>query len=362
MNDNKLLREYSRKYLKSLRILREYGDQFSDFQVEPDDLKKIFVSPFKDVLSISKGSLSKISSRALNTAEVLTKGLLATIIPAFSVHYEEIFDKERKRRQKVEAKYREIFEKNREYLFGNDEAKLLSFMLNPALYLTSYAVYQVPKQALETSGFLLKRDKYSQRRIKQALGTIEKAFEKEFGKDSMMGRRSKKETPSLNKDAFGEAKMNIFARLLNEQKPNDEMVQQALEVLNDERVQQALQNSPIVRGLKRDAERMVDETIKDIQDEVNNLNRIRNIEEMGNIIGRDVEKELRAQNIPEEELKQAKEVALKQVKSSVLGTYLKLAQKNLEEFKNLKLSDELGLVKKWERLISEIGTALKRIR
>ena len=358
MNDNKLLREYSRKYLKSLRILREYGDQFSDFQVEPDDLKKIFVSPFKDVLSISKGSLSKISSRALNTAEVLTKGLLATIIPAFSVHYEEIFDKERKRRQKVEAKYREIFEKNREYLFGNDEAKLLSFMLNPALYLTSYAVYQVPKQALETSGFLLKRDKYSQRRIKQALGTIEKAFEKEFGKD-VMPRSAKKS--SINKDAFGEAKMNIFARLLNEQKPNDEMVQQALEVLNDERVQQALQNSPIVRGLKRDAERMVDETIKDIQDEVNNLNRIRNIEEMGNIIGRDVEKELRGQNIPEEELKQAKEVALKQVKSSVLGTYLKLAQKNLEEFKSLKLPDELGLVKKWERLVSEIGTALKRV-
>src|SRR3990167_4517447 len=226
--NKELLEEYCRKSLKSLRIILEYGDQFSD--LDPgDSLKQIFIDPLKNVAQVTKGSLAKISSRALNTAEVLKKGLLAIIIPWLSVLYEE------------------IFEKNREYLFGNDEAKLLSFMLNPALYLTSYAIYQVPKQTLEVSGILLKRDKYSQRRIKQALGTIEKAFEKEFGKD-VMPRSAKKS--SINKDAFGEAKMNIFARLLNEQKPNDEMVQQALEVLNDERVQQALQNSPIVRGLK----------------------------------------------------------------------------------------------------------------
>ena len=361
MSNKKLLKEYSRKYLKLL--IKEYGDQLSDVGDigSEEDLKKIFVNPFTDVFKTTKSSLAKISSRARGVASTLIQGVLATIIPAFSVHYDKIFERERRRRQKIEEKYKNIIERNKKALFGNDEAKLLAFLLNPVFYITSVGVYQAPKQTLEMLGGLTKDD-YSRKKAQKAINFLEKAFEKEFGKDSMMGRRSKKETPSLNKDAFGEAKMNIFARLLNEQKPNDEMVQQALEVLNDERVQQALQNSPIVRGLKRDTERMVDETIKDIQDEVNNLNRIRNIEEMGNIIGRDVEKELRAQNIPEEELKQAKEVALKQVKSSVLGTYLKLAQKNLEEFKNLKLSDELGLVKKWERLISEIGTALKRIR
>ena len=367
MNDKEkqLLKEFVKNKLKHLKQLNEYGDAFGEFDAgNKSDLAKIFLEPLTDLAGVIKGSIAKISSRARTAIEVSLKGIPTLIVPGLSYDYSKLFQDEKIRIDKIKEKYKDVFAKTDKAL-GSD-AQLLSFMLNPTRFIASTIVIEAPGIIPDLLGVIggdavgdavaYAKKKMGHENKKQYLA---KHGNKGIGIDSI-DQYIGNDTNYRSTDAISHKK--DFSKYYEGAEPKNilqesKMTQIAMELLNNPSVKKALQNSQALKDIQTQAKSSVNETVSNIEKNVNNLLGVQSLEELEKVLNKKINLSS-LEKIDPKEQEIAKQILLTQTKKAVIETYIDLAKKNLEEFQTSNIPESSYLAQLYSGLISRLSQKL----
>lgn len=115
---------------------------------DPGPLLKAFVEPFTDVFKTAVAGVKQITTDVATLLRVAFETVVTTIVPFISADYQAIFDRRDKRMEDIKREYEDVYSRTDEAL-GGDDAKLLGFMLNPAVFLAGSAALKAPAATKE---------------------------------------------------------------------------------------------------------------------------------------------------------------------------------------------------------------------
>ena len=355
MKDKKILKEYSRNYLKLL----EYGDAFGDVIAEPEDLANIFIRPFSDLSKTTKRTIQGLGSQSRASLNVLYQEIKTTLIPGLTADYSQVFKDERRRREQIKKKFPEVFERTEKALGA--EAKTIAFMLNPSLAIGGLMTKKTPETALELVKLFAGEDEFVKQKVDQASGMIDKI--KKAGEKLITKKIIPTELEKIvggRGEGFGEnVKRNFYTKLLKEANQQEEIANVVQSVLNDPRVQRAIKNSTIARRIRTETEGAINQSIREIEEEARNLLNVQNLERLEQLLGKKFDLG-NVSDVQPNELQTIKSIGLQQIKKGVLGFYNNLINKNLQEFEGMGISERNRLVQKYEDLKNRLESYLRQ--
>lgn len=354
-NENKkLLKEYIRKTLLkeySEILLREYGDAYGDLDfVSKGDIAKIFIQPLTDFSSTIKAVMGKISAKANSAINVIIKGLPTLVVPGLTYNYSKIYEKEKERINAIKNKYKEVFDRTEVALQG--DAQGLAFMLNPVNFLGAKLAQSSPAIAIEALEILTggaAEDAFKD--VKSVLRT--RKIEKGYG-DKAFGAYKKKEQPAYKENK--EKRNNI----LSEQESFTSSLQRKFyQLLNNQQVVAALKKSPIINDMQRSALQAVQNSAKEIMQQVEILLNIDNLEELQNALHKKLNLNTIEQLGPEEG-QTAEAIIIQQIKNTIIKTYSELSQKHLEDFEAQGIPEDSPLVQVYTSLVAALQSKVQK--
>lgn len=154
--DVQLLREYLRE------VLCEDGE-FGDIGMDNgpggahfasgDQMYKIFVKPFTDVVKVAAGKTKEMSTRTQTVLNVAFQSVATTLVPVLQDTYDEVFADEHKSLEKIKSEYAAVYGETWE-AFQKSDFLLAAFMYRPDLFLTGAFIKKSPKVALKLASIL----------------------------------------------------------------------------------------------------------------------------------------------------------------------------------------------------------------
>lgn len=329
-SEKKLLKEY-------IKLINEYGDALGDLSMtDKNDFAKIFISPFSDVASTAKKAISNFGVKARTLLSVAVEGAISIIIPGVSEDYSDIYKKEKRDLEILQQKYYNVNKNTKEIL--RSEASFIAFMLSPVSFISSVLVYKAPQKALKIVDVLAGNNRYIQKKYNNITNFI-----------SNLKRASSKY----------EKMFKVENKIIKEQDEIPEsIVNEIISFITDPQTIQILERSPTVQNMKKDTERVIDNTIRYLKQKVDIVANINSFEELEKAVG----KRLLQQNDPEitpEEINSIKIMMTQEIKESILETYLKLTNANLSEIIKAGVEEDADLVKKYVQFISYLKSKLK---
>ena len=242
---------------------------------DPGPMLKAFVEPFTDIFKTAVAGTKKITTDIATLMRVVFEGAVAAIVPGISEDYQAIFDRRDGKMAKIESEYADVFERTNAAL--QDDAKLLGFMVNPAIFLASSAALKAPTAtkdllSIATGGATdtaFESAKGTWGKIERALlsGDITKkkakARKENVYEDLIAslgsGRSSKRE--SVNR---------LVSRLLNEEKDAEGFEGFLKDVLNHSGVRQAIsqkiKSNDRMKALHKKLASIETETLKEAEE------------------------------------------------------------------------------------------------
>lgn len=137
MNNNKakdLIREYVSE------ALVEYADLPN---ISDETISKHLIQPFVRLGKAIAGSAKEISSKAITVLQTTVGLIVTTFIPFVKVEYDEIFEADKVRTQKIRDEYAHVYDEIRESI-GKSDMLWLAFAYNPSLFLSTYLIKKSP--------------------------------------------------------------------------------------------------------------------------------------------------------------------------------------------------------------------------
>lgn len=300
--------------LSKKRLLSEYGDEFGPVDLgDFSDFSKIFFEPFADVVRTTKASLSKISSRTWSAFEAIAKGIPTLVVPFLSANYKNIFDKEKRRSEAIKSKYSDVFSRVSEVF--DHEAEAVSFMLNPALVLSTKVVHLGADETLDIVDILS--------------GNNEDVLER---------------TTRLRR-ALG-----IRESLLFEDKKQDMKV---VSLLRNRNFQNLLRNSSVVKDMISDARGMKNESLNDILDLIESIKKLNSVEQAEKLFRKEIDK-TSIEKFSDKESKAIEDSLLESIKESALESIKDTIMLQLNEFKSQNIPEASDIVKIYNKVLSSI--------
>lgn len=154
--DVQLLKEYLRE------VLCEDGE-FGDIGMDNgpggahfasgDQMYKIFVKPFTDVVKVAAGKTKEMSTRTQTVLNVAFQSVATTLVPVLKDTYDEVFADEHKSLEKIKSEYASTYGETWE-AFQKSDFMLAAFMYRPDLFLTGAFIKKSPKVALKLASIL----------------------------------------------------------------------------------------------------------------------------------------------------------------------------------------------------------------
>lgn len=87
------------------KFLREYGSDYGP------SLYSAFIQPFVDVIDTTQAGIETAMSKTQMLVSVVTHALVSAIVPFIKQDYDAIFNLERRRMEKIESKYKDVFDR-----------------------------------------------------------------------------------------------------------------------------------------------------------------------------------------------------------------------------------------------------------
>lgn len=315
---------------------------------DPNPLLKAFVEPFTDVFKTAVAGAKKITSDIGTLMRVVFEGAVSAIIPGISADYQAIFDRRDEKMAKLESEYADVFERTDAAL--QDDAKLLAFMANPAVFLAGSAALKAPAATKEllsvaTGGATddaFENAKAAWQKIERALlsGDITKkkaAARKESVYEDLIasigggGKSSKRE--SVNRSA---------SRHLSEEKDAEGFDEFLRDVLKNDGVRQAIsqkiKSNDRMKALYKSLSSIEADTLKEAEQSAQKfISQVGSFEGVKNLASKDpkIKQQIEKLNDPKAQkmLVDNVEKATKTVFISTLSTRLKMLPKGSEERK-----------------------------
>jgi len=336
-SDKQLLREYVLQVL----LEDEGGDMgagdygglgLSDANVGPygmhygsgQDLYKIFVKPFTDVVQTAAGKTKETSAKAQTLLKVAFETLATTLIPVLRDDYSEIFAKEKQQVDKIRQQYSAVYKSNWD-AFKDKDLVVAAFMYSPAAFITTKFAQHSPKVAASLISIV-------------SGGTLDPWLAKvkdKFGIDSSGPSRSAHEGV-LREDGENKPKLDVG------------------HVLSNKKVIEKLSNSPTAKQMQNIGQAMVRETLGSVFKKAQGVLSANSLQDLQTKTGVKLKGMDKLQQIPEQERKASEQTLLTGAKKSMKAFYVKNLEGQVEEALKSGVPESHPYISDYRKVISKI--------
>ncbi len=269
-----------------------YGMHFGS----EDEMYKIFVKPFVDVVQVTAGKSKEVSQRLQTLLHTAFETVATTVIPVLSSDYGKIFAKEEQRLSKIKSEYADVYKATWD-AFKDHDVMCAAFFYDPVSFLTAEFVSNAPAAAFKVMSIL------SGGTIDNELLQIKKTL-----------APSGKKHEGVMKEDEGKDKPTRVAQALSNKELLDKLSQ-----------------SQKLQQLKREGQAMVRETLKDVFKHAQGVMRAKNVADLQRLVKKPIKGLDKLQQVPEQERAQGEQQLLKGVKESMKAFYVKSLEAQVKE-------------------------------
>lgn len=295
----------------------DYGDlALSDAAVGPygqhfgsgEDLYKIFVKPFTDVVATAAGGTKELSQRGQTLLKTAFEAVATSLLPFMKDNYSDIFADEAQQIKKIRQQYAKVYNDTWE-AFNNHDLLVAAFMYRPDLFLTTTMAKQAPRAAGKLLSVL-------------SGGRLDKALQK---------FNILKGAPAKIKWSKAIEGPGVPLEGVIREAGDDDQEQPIVKLVNDERVKKVLANSEIVKKMTQVGKALVQGTLKKVYDEASAVLSAKNLVDLQKKVGKKLPGMDKLQQVPEQERQGAEQALLANAKKALKEFYVKNLQGQVEE-------------------------------
>ena len=365
MSTEKLLQEYVRTVLKEYDAgggdSAAYGIMMSDAAVGPyglhygsgDDLYKIFVKPFVDVVETAAGKTKEMSQRTQTLVRVAFEAVATTLIPVLRDDYAEIFAKEKKEIEKIRSEYAEVYKSNWD-AFKDSDVMIAAFMCYPAAFLTTQFARKSPEAAAKLISVL------SGGTLDSWLGKIGKRMG--WGEEVLTGLEvgggGKKSHGGGHGGGggggFGDYGMDFSMEGVLHEKDKPQQQPDVAALLSSDKVKAKLQQSPLVRKMEQEGKALVRNTLEQVFKKAQGVLTANSLQQLQQKTGAKIKGMEKMAQVPQQERQKAEQQLLATAKKSMKEFYVKNLEGQVKEAVQGGVPENSPYVQDYQRVIGRI--------
>lgn len=337
-----------KEYIKNLIVEEDFGSlALSDAMVGPygmhygsgNDLYKVFIKPFVDVVDTAAGKTKEISQKGQTLVKVAFETLATSLIPVLQDSYGKIFENEKQQIDKIRKQYAEVYQSSWD-AFNKNDVLVAAFMYRPDVFLTTQFVKRAPKATLKLLSVL-------------SGGALDKVLDKFTKKDD---KKKEKKTPKQVFGGMGGG--GDFGGYFGEstlREENEQSESNPLEKLvSNKKVKQMLANSNIVQKMSGVGQALVRNTLKDVHAQASGVLGAKSLQDLQQKIGKKIPGTDELSKIPEQERVKAEQLLLSTVKKSMREFYVKNLEAQVKSAIDAGVPQEHPYVKDYLGVLSKI--------
>lgn len=348
-----LLQEYVREVLKE-----DDGGVYGDLAMfdathspwgvsfgSNDQLYNIFVKPFTDVVQTAAGKTKELSQRGQTLLKVAFETIATTLIPILTDSYNEIFEKEKERINKIRSEYAEVYQSNWD-AFKDEDFQLLMFMYSPANFVIGKLAKKTPVAAINilstlTGGTV---DDYLNN-IKNALGASAEEGPHRAKKEKNIGGHGgggggMYDVGWGDMGGGGHHMEGVMreAGEAGQQKPTAE------QMLNNPKLIAAVNNSQIAQKMKRDAEQAVRAPLAQVYKQAQAVLKANSVQDLQTKLGKHLNGIEKLAQVDPKARQAAEQQLLAGVKKSMKAFYIKSLGQQAKKFAGTPVEQDYNQV------------------
>lgn len=331
-----LLREYVQEILKEdmggdyggLGIDAMAGSPYGMHYASQDQLYKIFVKPFADVVGVAAGKTKELSQKGQTLLKVAFESIATTLVPILKDSYGEIFAKEKEEIDKIRSEYGEVYNATWE-AFKEMDVLVAAFMYRPDLFMTVQFARKAPKAAAKLLSVL-------------SGGTLDKVLHGILKSD---GGGSK----------GGGGSFPWSEGLVREDKEQPNAAEQKLEkLMGNKKVHKILANSQKVQQMSKVGEQLVQGTLKSVLEQAQAVLAAKSLQDVQQKLGKKLPGLDKLQQVPQQERQKAEQDLLAGVKKGMKEFYVKQLEGQVKAAVEAGVPKDHPYVKDYSAVIGKI--------
>lgn len=352
MVTERLLREYVREVLKE-DDGGTYGDLVTfDAGMNPygvsfgsgDDLYKIFVKPFVDVVDTTLGKTKELSQKTQTLVKVAFQTIASSLVPALRTDYAKIFAKEKEGIEKIKKEYGEVYQTNWD-AFRDEDVLCTAFCYNPAAILTYAFAKKAPKKAIKLISALTGGE------VDSWLGKVAEKFgTDEEPKTGLNFTGTGPKLGSGKHDAMhGVGMEGVIHEDEDSKKPD------IASVLTNPKVIAKVQNSDIAKKMEQAGRALVRNTLEQVFKQASGVLRANSLQDMQQKTGSRLEGIEKLEQVPPEDKQKAEQAILATSKKSMKEFYVRNLEAQVQKAVKLGIDENSPYVQDYKRVIAKIN-------
>ena len=283
------------------------GDMMSPFGMHyasQEQLMKIFVNPFTDVVKTAAGNAKELSQKAQTVGRIAFESLVTTLIPIYSDSYKEIFEAEKEKIDKIKSDYSDVYKSNWNAL-KNSDLLCAAFMYRPDLFLTAKFAEKAPKAAAQLVSVL-------------SGGALDKTLNKlHLLGDSGGSSHGSRDEARWHRGAL------LFEKDDEEKQEPSNDVKKLIKLLSNKKVKDVLARSQKVQQMTKVGQELAHDTLQQVFDQAKATLTSKSLQDVQAKLGKKIPGLEKLAQIPAQERQKAEQDLFKGMKSGVREFYVK---------------------------------------
>lgn len=341
MKSNKLLREYVHALLTEdegygsmvdAGMMSPYGVHFAS----SDALYKTFIKPFVDVVDVTAGKTKEMSARTQNLARVAFEAIATSIMPFFSSDYDEIFQREKEKIDKIRSDYADVYGATWD-AFKRNDVTMTAFLCYPAAVLTSVVARKSPKATMNVLSVL-------------SGGTLDSFFSKVKASLGGFGKAGKGERYSSS----GGDSVPTWESVIREDDDKKKKKPSLADIVTNKKLVKKAISSPAAQRLQKEARDAVHDTLRTVYDRASTISTVKTLDELQKKIGKPIKGVDKLKNVPPGERAPLEQQLLTNLKTSLKEFYVKSLEAQVQQAISGGIPNDSGFVSDYETTIKKI--------
>jgi hypothetical protein len=348
MTTERLIREYVRQVLQedegygavmnAAADMNPYGMSFGS----NDDLYKIFVKPFTDVIDTAAGKTKEISQKAQTVMRVAFEAVATSLIPVLKDSYGEVFKHEAEAMEKIEQQYGAVYKSNWD-AFKDNDVLFLSFCCDPTKFVTQQLVKKSPKAAIKMISVLTG-------------GTLDKwlaKVKKQFGLDKAdqpvkTGLDNDTRVTDVNVGHDVGFSLESVIREDGENKPS------LTSVLSNPKLIEKLQQSDVAQKLSQQATAIARGTLEQVYKQAKGVMTAQSLQDLQHKTGAKLKGMDKLAEVPQQERQKAEQTMLTGAKKGMKEFYVKGLEGQVKKAIDGGAPPDSSYVQDYQRVIAKL--------
>lgn len=314
-----------------------------------DDLYKIFIKPFVDVVQTAAGKTKEVSRRAQTLVRVAFEAVATTVVPVLRDDYAEIFAREKQEIENIRQQYGDVYRSNWDAFLDND-ALVVAFFYSPTAFLTAAFVRKAPKMAAQVISVLSggQLDGYLSK-VGKKLGWNSKIITGLGVGDSSHVRRGGTYGGGLGGTYDSAIPMESVIHEDEEKRSND-----IAQYLANEKVRAKLNDSSIVKNMRKDGRKIVQGTLASVFKQAQGVMSANSLDDLQKKTGSKLKGLDKLAQVPEQERRSAEQQILATTKKSMKEFYVRNLEAQVKQAVDAGVPQDSDYVRDYSDVISKI--------